>query len=333
MGERVTAFAPGRVNLIGEHIDYAGGPVLPIAIAQGTTVSGERGGDVVRLTSSALDGVACVSLDGHVTGKARSPGWAAHVAGVVAALRPERGLVGGITSDLPIAAGLASSASLAVALAGALGWTGTPLALARLVMDAEARAVGVPCGLMDPLVISAARCGQALWIDCASGLTEPVPIPEDWHFALIDTGVRRDLARTDYALRRQEVESALRLVGPLHEVVSDEVGGVLDPLLARRVQHVVTEIARVGAFRKAVEESDLITAGALLDAGHASLSRDFEVSTQELDERVRAVRSLEGVVGARLTGGGFGGFVLALARAGSRLPGFRVSPAAGSFSR
>jgi galactokinase len=330
MGERVIAFAPGRVNLIGEHVDYAGGPVLPMAIAQGTTVSGERGGDVIRLTSTVMDGVALVSLEGDETTESRPPAWAAHVAGVVAAMRPERGLVGEVSSDLPVAAGLSSSASLAVALALALGWTGTPQALARLVMDAEARAVGVPCGLMDPLVIVAARPGHALWIDCATGRTEPVPLPDDWCFGLVDTGVRRDLARSEYARRRQEVEAAGRRLGPWQAAVPEDVERLRDPVLARRAQHVITEIARVRKFRLSIEAGDLAAAGALLDESHASLSRDFEVSTSELDSCVQEVRSLTGVVGARLTGAGFGGFVLALARPGTKLPGLTVRPAAGA---
>lgn len=334
MGERVAVFAPGRVNLIGEHVDYAGGLVLPMAIGLGTTVTGERGGEFVELRSTALGGVARVTLQGQLLPLSdRPPAWAAHLAGLVAALAPARGFRGVISGDLPVGAGLSSSASLAVALALALGFSGTPLELARHVMAAEAAALGVPCGLMDPLVVASGRAGQALLIDCDSEHCAPVPLPQDWAFQLIDSGVRRDLGRSEYALRRHEVERACRRIGPLARASLADLERLDEPLLVRRARHVISEIARVRAFVKALEARDLGAAGALLDGCAASLSEDFFVSSPALDACVANVRSLPGVVGARLTGAGFGGFVLALARRGVVLPGIAVEAGDGACVR
>ncbi len=338
MSESVAVFAPGRVNLIGEHVDYAGGLVLPMAIAQGTTLTGERGGRWVELTSRALGGSARVSLDdvgrdhpGERSGaQPGGPPWAAHLAGLVAALRPATGYCGVIGGDLPVGAGLSSSASLGVALALATGFNGTPLQLARAVMAAEAQALGVACGLMDPLVVAAAHAGQALLIDCASEAFTPQPVPPRWCFWLIDTGVRRDLGQSGYAERRSEVEAAQARIGPLRGASLADVHRLDDPLLARRARHVVSEISRVHAFVGDMQSEDMVSAGALLDASHESLSCDFAVSTPELDACVAHVRGLPGVAGARLTGAGFGGFVLALAAPGTQLPGFAVQPSDGA---
>lgn len=337
MSESVAVFAPGRVNLIGEHVDYAGGLVLPMAIAQGTTLIGERGGRWIELTSRALGGSARIPLDGEGReqpgAQPGAPPWAAHLAGLVAALRPAMGFCGVIDGDLPVGAGLSSSASLGVALALATGFTGTPLQLAHAVMTAEAQALGVACGLMDPLVVAAGRDSHALLIDCASEAFTPQPVPRHWCFWLIDTGVRRELGQSAYAQRRSEVEAAQDRIGPLRGASLADVDRLDDPLMARRARHVVSEISRVRDFVGALQTQHMASAGALLDASHESLSSDFAVSTAELDACVAGVRGLPGVVGARLTGAGFGGFVLALAEMGAQLPGFVVQAGDGAHPR
>ncbi len=163
---RVRAFAPGRVNLIGDHTDYTGGFVLPMAVHLGTTVEAERRGDEVRLTSDQEPGAAVIALD-QLDPQAVEPSWARYIAGVVAEVRPKTGLRGRVRSTLPLGAGLSSSASLEVAVACALGFDGTPLELAQACQRAEQRASGVPCGIMDQLTSAAGRAGHALLIDCS----------------------------------------------------------------------------------------------------------------------------------------------------------------------
>ena len=172
---RVRAFAPGRVNLIGDHTDTTGGLVLPMAIHLGTTVDVERGGDEVRLRSDTEAEPAAVALDVADPAQA-SPAWARYVAGVVAAVRPAAGAVGTVATTLPVGAGLSSSAALEVAVALALGFTGSPVALASACQRAEHAASGVPSGIMDQLASAAGVAGAALLIDCTTLERTPVPL-------------------------------------------------------------------------------------------------------------------------------------------------------------
>src|SRR5581483_8960409 len=171
----VSAFAPGRVNVIGDHTDYTGGLALPMAIAEGTTVTVERGGDVVRLASDDEPLPAIVPLD-VAEPSAVEPTWARYVAGVVAELRPETGARGTVSTTLPVGAGLSSSAALEVAVALSLGFEGDALALARLCQRAEHRASGVPCGIMDQLTAAAGVEGSLLLLDCRTFTVTPVPL-------------------------------------------------------------------------------------------------------------------------------------------------------------
>jgi galactokinase len=319
---RVTATAPGRVNLIGDHTDYTGGLVLPMAIDLRTVVTVERRGDVVHLTSLSELEPAMVALGVDAPADARPP-WARYVAGVVAVLRPTTGAIGTVSGDLPVGAGLSSSAALEVAVALALGFEGTPVELARLCQAAEQQASGVPCGIMDQLAIAAGVAGHALLIDCRTEAVSPVPLPPEAAVHVIDTGPRT-LATSAYATRRAECERAESLIGPLRDADEATVAAIADPVLRRRARHVVTENARVQAAAEALRVGDLATAGAAMLASHASLRDDFEVSTPALDETVERVRALPGVHGARVTGGGFGGSVVILAQSGASVPGLRV---------
>ena len=311
----VRAWAPGRVNLIGDHTDHTGGLVLPMAIDLGTTVTGARGGDAVELRSASETEPAVVALDVDDL-SAVTPAWARYVAGVVAELRPAAGFSGTVETTLPVGAGLSSSAALEVAVALALGFDGSPLELAQLCQRAEQRASGVPCGIMDQLAAAAGVDGHALRIDCTTLTVEPVPIPDDIDVLVVDSGQRRALATSAYAERAASCQAAVAAVGPLTTATLDDVDRIEDPVVRRRARHVVTENARVDAFTRALAVGDRAGLHAAMAGSHASLRDDFEVSTPVLDELVARLDATDGVIGARLTGAGFGGCVVALVERG-----------------
>jgi len=291
-------FAPARVNLIGEHTDYSGGLVLPVAIDLGTTVAWQPLDGLVRVRSLAFGDVVEIGADGG----GAVAGWGRYVAAVVALLhergRPDAGIDAVVSSTVPIGSGLSSSAALTVSLALALCRAASfeldPLELARLMQEAERRAAGVPCGLMDPACVLLARRGHALLLDCGSEEYRHVPLPAGVAIVVIDSGVRHALEHSGYAERRAEVERN-------------------DP---RRIRHVTSENERVVQVVAAIEAADLDALGPLFRAGHDSLRDDFEVSTPELDLLVDLAYEA-GAVAARMTGGGFGGSVVVLAEVGT----------------
>ncbi|MFP5317524.1 MAG: galactokinase [Acidimicrobiia bacterium] len=325
----VRAHAPGRVNLIGDHTDYTGGWVFPMAVDRGTTVELTTGGDVVELTSADEPEPARVPLDVEDP-TAVNPGWARYVAGVVAVVRPARGGAGTVRTTLPLGAGLSSSAALEVAVALALGFQGTALELALACQRAEQLAWGTRTGIMDQLASAAGVAGSALLIDCTSLEVTPVALPEGMEVVVADSGQRRSVATSAYAERRAQCESAEAVVGPLRTASADDLPALHDPVVRRRARHVVTENARVLDFAAALRAGDLAEAGRLMSQSHASLRDDFEVSTPALDALVDRLAATSGVHGARLTGAGFGGCVVALAEPGSPAPGWRLQAAAGA---
>jgi galactokinase len=283
--------APGRVNLIGEHTDYAGGLVLPVAIDRGVTVTCEPDGGI-RLRSTADPA--------RVEGFGRYlDALAAELAGL--GIAPP-GIAGRIESDLPVGAGLASSAALLVAVGLALldaaGAELEPMELAHACRRAEERAVGVPCGIMDDAIAILAEPGHALLLDCGTLARRQVALPPGLGLVVADSRTPRQLAGTGYASRRVELERAL--------------AGDLDATTSRRLRHFRSENARVEAAAAALEAGDVGALGAILAAGHASLRDDYEVSTPELDLLV-ALALDAGAWAARMTGGGFGGAIVALA--------------------
>ena len=330
--DTVTAFAPGRVNLIGDHTDHTDGLCLPMAVAMGVIVQGERGGDHVVLSSESLPEDAVVPLD-VVDPTAVEPSWARHVAGVVAGMRPPAGFRGEVRSDLPIGAGLSSSAALEVAVALALGFEGTGLELAALCQRAEQVATGVPCGILDQLASVGGVDGHALVMDCRDLSLSPIPVPADVDIVVVHSGQERTLAGSAYAERRAQCEAAQERVGPLRDATLDDVDRLDDPVLRRRARHVVSENQRVRDAARAMEDGDAVLLGALFVASHRSLRDDFESSTPVVDATVDRLLATPGVFGARMTGGGWGGCVVAVAEPGALREGWVVRPGAGAGLR
>jgi galactokinase len=316
-GPALVTWAPGRVNLIGEHTDYSGGLVLPVAIQLGVTVDVHARASDISLTSRLLGSALPFRADGAWP---KAAGWARYAQAVAAELavlgRPSVGLVATVSSDLPAGSGLSSSAALEVAIALALcavaDWELEPMELALACQRAELRAVGVPCGILDQAASILGREGAAVLLDCGTLEHRLVSMPRVAALLIADSGVERSLENTAYAQRRGELEDALRAVGAARSTavqLSDleRVDGVAE----RRLRHVVTENERVRRFAAALESGDLASAGALLTASHTSLRDDYEVSISELDLLVELARDA-GAYGARLLGAGFGGTVLVL---------------------
>ena len=314
-----TRTGPGRVNLIGDHTDYNQGRALPMAIGLGVTVEWTASDDEFLTVSSDAfpedPAVVPVVTDADdLTGF--RPTWARLVAAVVSLSRPGAGGTVRIRSTLPRGSGLSSSAALSVALADAFGVEGDARVVAALCREAEHR-TGVPVGLMDPLVCAGGRAGHALWIDFATGTTRDVTLPAAASFVVVDSGQRRDLRSSAYATRVAECGAAAAVIGPLGLAGPGDVAGLRDPLLRRRARHVVGECARVDGFAAALVGGDLAVAGSAMDASHRSLADDFAVSTPQLDDLVGLLRARPGVHGARMTGAGFGGYVVALCEPGA----------------
>ena len=308
----VHAHAPGRVNLIGDHTDYAGGLALPFAIDLGTSIDGTAGG--TRLSFVSGNDPEPVEL---APGDVPPTGWGRYVAAVTAELGPVDGFTGTVVSDLPIGAGLSSSASLGIALALAMGFDGTPMELARLGQRAEHRAVGVPCGVLDQLAIVEGRAGHAMCIDFTDLSVEQVPIPDDLDIIVVHSGQERALADSQYAERQASCGRAASIVGPLASADIVDVDRIDDETVRMRARHVVTECDRVREAVDALRRDDRALLGALMTGSHRSLRDDFEVSTPKLDRVVDRLLRVPGVHGARLTGAGFGGCVVAIADRGA----------------
>jgi galactokinase len=308
----VTASAPGRVNLIGEHLDYNGGCCLPVALSRRTTVT-------VRPSSDGQLAVASGGLSWSGLPGEHADGWAGYVVGVLWALGVDTALDIEVSSDVPLGAGLSSSAALecatAVAVDALLELGRTRADLVKTCVRAETSYVGAPTGGLDQTTALLATVGHALLLDFADGSVEQVPWrPEDADLSLlvVDTRVEHRLTAGGYANRRTECDRAAAELGLQHLAAATEADlARVSPALRPRVRHVVSEQARVGAFVGAAATGDWTGVGALMTASHESLRDDFEVSCAELDAAVDAAL-LQGALGARMTGGGFGGSAIVL---------------------
>jgi galactokinase len=322
----VTADAPGRVNLIGEHTDYNGGFVLPLAIPQRTRVElAPRTDDTVRAWTANLPRETEEYRIGQET---KGRGWLDYIQGITEAVRLAGHKLGGfdlrIESDVPLGGGLSSSAALEVALLRALreafGLRIDDVELALLGQKAENDFVGAPVGVMDQMASSLADERRALFLDTRSLRYERVPLPAGVEIAVIDSGISHNNAGGAYRTRREQCEKAAELLGfpQLRDLEVQDLWRLasLPEPLDRRARHVITENARVRGAVSAMQEGDLERLGKLLNTAHDSLRDDFEVSLPEIDLLVDLARREDAVYGARLTGGGFGGAVIVLARAG-----------------
>jgi galactokinase len=340
MPQRVVAFAPGRVNLIGEHTDYNGGLCLPFALELGVEVSAEP------LSDEAVEAFArdLGERDGFSLGtRERAGGWRAYVRGAAAELEAAgfrlRGTHLEIRSRLPLGGGLASSAALTIAtclamleVAGAS--PPEPIALARLCQAVERDWAGADTGLLDQLAILSARPGHALRIDVARLATEPVPLGLGrWVLWMLDSGARHDHATGAYNERRAECRAACELLGieSLRDASAADFAELPTPL-DRRVRHVVSENDRVERMVEALRRTDPEEAARLLDEGHRSLRDDYEVSTPAVEDAIARLR-IAGARGARLVGGGFGGHVLGLFPPHARVPAGATRLRAGGSAR
>ncbi len=323
---RWIALAPGRVNLIGEHTDYNQGWVLPVAIDRWTAVAAapaNRRAESRLWARELQEQVTCTIAESRAPRPGSCANYVVGVADQVAALGhdvPE--LDSAIVSDVPIGAGLASSAALEVAVAtmlsAALGADLDALQMAQLCQRAEHAFAGTPCGIMDMLVATSAVSGHALLIDCRSNQARPVRLPAGVTILVAATGVRHELATSAYAERRRACERAATKLGVASLRDADGLGTAsLDEEEERLVRHVAQENRRTLEMAAALESGDVEAAGALMFEGHASLRDLYQVSCPELDTLVETAqerRGPGGVVGARMTGGGFGGCAVALVR-------------------
>lgn len=324
-------FSPGRINLIGEHTDYNGGWVLPIAIDLGNRLSVARNDNrIIRISSTVFPDLATIRLD-ETESLAPQGHWSDYIAGVVREFlglaETSVGLDVLIDSTLPAGSGLSSSASITTGFATVLNefWAAarTHDELVRLAQSAESTFVGVSCGILDPFAVATGRVGHAILLDCTTMAWEAVPLPVDEYAVVaVDSGVPRRLADSDYNQRREECERALSLlqrdvqVETLSELSPGDLAKAVhlldDELAHRRARHVVTENARVLTAAAALKAGDMRGFGNQLVASHRSLKNDFDVSCAELDIMVDEATALDGVVGAKMTGAGFGGSIVAV---------------------
>lgn len=310
--------APGRVNLIGEHTDYNGGFVLPAAIEFRTTVTLEPSAVGFEALSHDLPGQLAIRPGEPIVPTGQ---WFDYVLGVAVELErlgvplPQAKLT--FASNIPMGAGLSSSAALLVSAALAMlahgGQELEPMEIARVCQMAEVNFVGTRCGIMDQFISVHGMAESAVLLDCRSLEFRPVPVPGELSLVIANTMVKHAHAGGEYNQRRLECEQAARAlgVGSLRDARLDQIGA-LSPLEQKRVRHIVTENSRVLAFVEALAADDHGRAGDLMAASHTSLRDDFEVSCYELDVMVELAQPLPGLVGARMTGGGFGGCTINL---------------------
>lgn len=319
--------APGRVNLIGEHVDYNQGLVLPFAIDSTTKCAIRERNDEKILISSKQLGEPVFEIELSKLSTRSGPEWTRYFLGVIWSLGISRGVEILIDSDVPQGAGLSSSAALECSIALALnelfGLEISRVELAQLTQRAENEYVGVPCGIMDQTISLLGKSGNALLIDCRDLSTQQIPLNLESHglqLLVVDTRAHHALVDGGYAKRRLQCEEVAKFFNlkslrdlSIEQLKSQE--NELEPILYRRARHVVTEIGRVQSAIKLLQVEDFTSLGETLNQSHESLRDDYEVSCPELDCAVRVARAT-GALGARMVGGGFGGSAIALVKSG-----------------
>ncbi len=320
--------APGRVNLIGEHTDYNDGYVMPLAIDRAVWIAAKpRSDSYVTLYSIDFDQAADISLPEIVR---RDNMWIEYVQGVAWALQEaghvlaRKGWNGVIAGDVPIGAGLSSSAATELASArtfcavAGIEWNAPEMA--KLCQRVENEWIGVKTGIMDQMISATGVADHAVLIDCRWLYLDPVPLPPGTAVVVLDTATRRELVTSEYGKRREQCETAARIcnVPALRDVTLPQLqalADLMDEVVYRRARHIVTENQRTLDAANAMRTGDAVTLGQLMNASHASLRDDFEVSSDALNLIVDCAREHEACIGARMTGGGFGGCAVALVRA------------------
>ncbi|WP_431050268.1 galactokinase [Roseateles sp. L2-2] len=333
--------APARVNLIGEHTDYNEGFAMPCAIDRDTVVAAaRRDDDVVEVIACDLaaekGGEGGEGGEGGARGRFRigeaadvsvSPQWLRYVQGMVAVLREQGHAVGGATlsiaGNVPQGAGLSSSASLEMAIGQALsalnGWTLPPTTMALAGQRAENVYAGCRCGVLDQLSSSLGVKGHALLMDCRSLEVRPIPMPEDIAVLVVDSKIQRGLVDSEYNLRRQQCEAAAKGLGvkalrDVDDALWSRLGGQLDPVVRRRARHIISDSQRCAGLADALTRGDFAAIGQLMRESHWSMRDDFEITVPPIDALAALMQDVIGDHGgARMTGGGFGGCVIALA--------------------
>lgn len=330
--------APGRVNLIGEHTDYNEGFVFPMAIERVTAmVLGRRSDQRIRMYSTAQKQMAEFGIEGPV--KKDPPPWSLYAKGVVEALR-QKGHTGCgmdilVTSDIPLGGGLSSSAAFEVATALALlttwGQTMDRVEMALACQWAEHQYAGTPCGIMDQFISAMAKPGHAMLLDCRDRSRRQIPLDDPAVcVVIVNSHVKHELVGGEYKARKTQCETAVKLLAAGHPKVKalrdvnmpmlQEAQAAMDGVVFRRARHVVGENQRALDFAAALQKRDYAACGRLMYASHASLRDDYEVSCPELDTLVELSRPVSGVLGARMTGGGFGGCIVVLAKKEAVVP-------------
>lgn len=320
-------FAPGRVNLIGDHVDYNDGLVLPMPLEVGTAIAWRRRDDErVVVHAADMDDPHC-AFD-LADPPPRGAGWHSLAHGMVTLMQAEFPLACGIdmlvTGDLPRGSGLSSSASFCVAVGRAFAASSgrediDPVRIARLAQQVEHRFAGVACGIMDQMAVAVGQPGNAMLLDCRDLSWREVSVPREWCVLIVQSGVTRELVDGAYNARREQCENAARKLGvaSLRDVDPDDIDwSGLDPVETRRARHVVSEIRRTRLAAEAMATGDIETFGRLMRAAHVSMRDDFEASHPEVDRQVIQIDRIIGPQGgARITGGGFGGAIVAVCAA------------------
>jgi galactokinase len=301
----IKAKSPGRVNLIGEHTDYSGGLAFGIGVNLFTEVTYREFDRELLIIAKSLNSSGSL----HDTNKT----WTNFVRKAASLTGKNLKGILEISGNLPVSSGLSSSAALSVSLLLAFGYNeDDKTLLAKTARDLEILARKTPCGILDQMLICHAQKERGCFLNCETLEVTHYEIPEELGILLVDSGIKRDLNNTAYELRQSEIKLAEREIGPLRDAHISDLKEITDPLIKKRARHVISENNRVKTFVNELVDRDFKSLGQILLESHYSLSGDYEVSTDKIDNLVKYLNSQPPILGARIMGAGFGGFVVAL---------------------